>query len=59
MGIAKEYVVAMWKMLQQKRPKDYVISTGKTFNIKHFINLATDYLGLKLNGKEKALEKSL
>lgn len=37
-GYAKEYVEAMWKMLQCKQPKDYVISTGKTHSIKEFIN---------------------
>ena len=58
-GYAKEYVVAMWKMLQQKRPKDYVISTGKTFNIKHFINLATDYLGLKTKWQGKGIREKL
>ena len=30
-----------------KKPKDFVISTGKTYDIKHFINISTDYLGLK------------
>ena len=46
-GYAKEYVVAMWKMLQQKKPEDFVISTGKAFSIKDFINEAVNYLGLK------------
>ena len=39
-GYAKEYVVAMWKMLQQKKPQDYVISTGEAYTIKQFINEA-------------------
>ena len=46
-GYAKEYVEAMYKMLQQKVPDDYVISTGKTYSIKQFINFTTDYLGMK------------
>jgi GDPmannose 4,6-dehydratase len=43
-GYAKEYVEAMWKMLQQKKPEDYVISTGKTYSIKQFINYTLEYL---------------
>ena len=43
-GFAGDYVEAMWKMLQQKNPEDYVIATGKTYNIKHFINTATKIL---------------
>tara|TARA_B100000401_G_scaffold430370_1_gene365068 strand:- start:625 stop:1158 length:534 start_codon:yes stop_codon:yes gene_type:complete len=37
-GYAKDYVQAMWKMLQYKNPDDYVIATGKTYTIKDFIN---------------------
>ena len=58
-GYAKEYVRAMWKMLQQNKPKDYVISTGKTFTIKHFINLATKYLGLKTEWIGNGLNEKL
>ena len=47
-GYAKEYVEAMWKMLQRKKPKDYVISTGKTHSIKEFINIATKYLNMNV-----------
>ena len=36
-GHARDYVVAMWKMLQNKKPKDYVISTGKNHSIKDSI----------------------
>ena len=38
-GHAKDYVLAMWKMMQKKTPKDYVISTGKQFSVKYFLNL--------------------
>ena len=38
-GHAKDYVMAMWKMLQQNKPDDYVISTGETFTIKDFVNI--------------------
>ena len=48
-GYAKEYVEAIWKMLQQKKPEDFVISTGKTFSVKQFINETLKFL--KINGK--------
>ena len=47
-GHAKDYVAAMWKMLQNKTPKDYVISTGKNYSVKDFINLVSKKLNLKL-----------
>ena len=46
-GYAKEYVEAMWKMLQLKEPDDFVICTGKSFSIKDFINETVKYLKLK------------
>ena len=36
-GFAGDYVKAMWLMLQQEKPDDYVISTGKTYSVKHFL----------------------
>jgi GDPmannose 4,6-dehydratase len=57
-GYAKEYVVAMWKMMQQKKPDDYVIATNQTASIKEFINeirrlipLKTKWIGKGLNEK--------
>ena len=58
-GYAKEYVEAMWKMLQRKKPKDYVISTGKTYSIKEFINIATKYLKMKVKWTGKGLKERL
>jgi len=46
-GYAGDYVEAMWKMLQRKIPKDYVISTGKNYSIKDLINISTKILKLK------------
>tara|TARA_Y100001970_G_scaffold291954_1_gene431236 strand:+ start:16298 stop:17359 length:1062 start_codon:yes stop_codon:yes gene_type:complete len=43
-GHAKDYVLAMWKILQQKRANDYVIATGKQFTVKQFVNLVLDEL---------------
>ncbi len=60
-GHARDYVEAMWKMLQQKKPDDYVIGTGKTFTIKEFVNIATKKMGLNIKWigrgiKEKAID---
>ena len=42
-GHAADYVEAMWLMLQQEKPDDYVISTGKTYSVKEFLHLVFDY----------------
>ena len=43
-GHAKDYVEAMWKMLQAKKPDDFVISTGRTESIKKFVDLTCEKL---------------
>lgn len=48
-GWAPEYVVAMWKMLNQDTPDDYVIATGETRSLKDFIDTAFSYFGLNWN----------
>jgi len=45
-GYAKEYVEAMWLMLQQPEPDDYVIATGETHSIREFLDLASEHAGL-------------
>jgi GDPmannose 4,6-dehydratase len=45
-GYAPEYVYAMWLMLQQKTPDDYVIGTGETHSVKEFVEEAFGLLGL-------------
>ena len=45
-GHAKDYVVAMWKMLQQNKPQDFVIGTGKLHSVKDFLKIAFGYFGL-------------
>ncbi|MBI5687358.1 MAG: GDP-mannose 4,6-dehydratase [Verrucomicrobia bacterium] len=45
-GYAKEYVEAMWLMLQQEKPDDYVIATGETHTIREFCELAFAHAGL-------------
>ena len=56
-GHAKDYVKAMWLMLQRKVPCDYVIGTGKTYSVKEFIKIAFDHVGLKYNNYIKIDKK--
>jgi GDPmannose 4,6-dehydratase len=45
-GYAKDYVRAMWLMLQQDEPDDYVVATGETYSVKQFLELAFGYVNL-------------
>jgi len=45
-GFAADYVDAMWRMLQQDSPEDYVICTGETHSVREFCQLAFDHVGL-------------
>jgi len=45
-GFAGDYVEAMWLILQQKEPSDYVIATGQTYTVKEFVSEVFDYLDL-------------
>ena len=56
-GHARDYVEAMWKILQQKKPDDYVIATGKQLSIRQFINLVTKKLNLKIIWRGKGLNE--
>ena len=56
-GHAKDYVVAMWKMLQQKKPKDYVIATGKQYSVKFYVNLICDILKIKIVWRGKGINE--
>ena len=46
-GFAGDYVEAMWRMLQQEKPDDYVIATGETHSVREFCELAFAHVGLK------------
>ena len=48
LGYAKEYVEAMWLMLQQDKPDDYVIATGETHAVREFIQTAFDSVGINI-----------
>ena len=45
-GHASDYVIAMWLMLQQKKPSDFVIGTGKNHSVKDFVKIAFETVGL-------------
>lgn len=45
-GYAKDYVRAMWLMLQQDEPDDYVVATGETYSVKEFLDIAFGYVNL-------------
>ena len=56
-GHAKDFVEAQWLMLQQKKPEDFVIATGKQYSVRDFINLASKNLDMKIEWKGKDLEE--
>ena len=47
-GHAKDYARAMWLMLQQDEPDDYVIATGEQYTVREFVNKASNYFGMKI-----------
>ena len=53
-GWAPEYVEAMWQMLQQSEPEDYVIATGETRSLQEFVEVAFSYLRFELAGAYRA-----
>lgn len=50
-GYAEDYIEAMWKMLQNKHPKDYVVATNKSYSVKDFINKVCRNLKIKISWK--------
>jgi GDPmannose 4,6-dehydratase len=56
-GHAKDFVEAQWLMLQQKKPEDFVIATGKQHSVRDFINLAAKNLDMKIQWKGKGLKE--
>ncbi len=57
-GYSMDYVEAMWKMLQQKKPDDYVISSGKSHSVKSFVTIAAKYIGFNLKWRGKGLNEN-
>jgi len=56
-GHARDYCYAMWKILQQNEPDDYIIATGKQYSIKEFINITTKQLNIKIKWRGKGLNE--
>jgi GDPmannose 4,6-dehydratase len=56
-GHAEDYVKAMWLMLQQKKPEDFVIATGNQYSVKQFINLSAKKLKMPIIWKGKNLNE--
>ena len=56
-GHARDYCYAMWKILQQKEPDDFIIATGKQYSIKEFISLTAKQLDIKIKWKGKGLNE--
>ncbi len=56
-GFAPEYVEAMWLMLQQDKPDDYVIGTGENRSVRDFLEEAFRYVGIEIKWKGKGIEE--
>jgi len=56
-GHAKDYVEGMWKIMQQKKPDDFVLATGKQYTVKHLANLVMNRLGFKYYWKGKGAKE--
>lgn len=56
-GHARDYVEGMWLMLQKNIADDYVLATGKTYSVRHFIDLAFGEVGIKLEWKGEGVNE--
>src|SRR4051812_5761148 len=56
-GHARDYVEAMWLMLQQEKPEDYVIATGVTTSVRDFMRMAFEKVGVELEFKGKGIDE--
>ena len=56
-GHARDYVFAMWKMLQRNKPDDYVIATGQQYSVKEFINFTAKELGIIIKWKGRGINE--
>ena len=54
-GHAKDYVLAMWKILQENKPDDFVVATGQQYSVRDFIELALKELDIKFKWKGKGI----
>ena len=56
-GHARDFVEAMWLMLQQDEPDDYVIATGVQYSVRDFVNEAAPYFGMNIEWMGEGLEE--
>tara|TARA_B100001989_G_scaffold35540_1_gene21136 strand:+ start:469 stop:1470 length:1002 start_codon:yes stop_codon:yes gene_type:complete len=56
-GHAKDYAEAMWLMLQQDKPDDYVIATGEQHSVREFVDIAAPFFGLNIEWKGEGVEE--
>ena len=56
-GHAKDFVEAMWLMLQQDQPDDYVIATGEQYSVRDFVNEAAPYFGMNIEWMGEGLDE--
>ena len=56
-GHAKDYAYSMWKILQYKKPDDWVIATNKDNTVKNFVNITAKKIGLNISWKGKGLNE--
>lgn len=56
-GYAPEYVEAMWLMLQQERPDDYVVATGRSHSVREFVEKAFERIGIKVRWSGRGIEE--
>jgi len=56
-GHAKDFVEMQWLMLQQEKPEDFVIATGRQYTVKQFVEIAAEYVGIKLRWEGEGKEE--
>ena len=56
-GDARDYTKAMWKILQYKKPDDFVIATGKSYSVRKFVEISFSLVGIKISWKGKGLKE--
>jgi len=56
-GHAKDFVEAMWLMLQEPEPDDYVIATGEQYSVKQFVETAAPYFGMRIKWEGEGLNE--
>ncbi|MBB6327938.1 GDPmannose 4,6-dehydratase [Algoriphagus iocasae] len=56
-GHAKDYVKAMWLILQQEKPEDFVIATGKTTKVRDFVQMSFEHVGFKIRWEGKGVNE--